>query len=93
MEQVVTRLQEQWEALDHYICKAVSVEKPRHDPKKPSPLSSGDEKNDLKLYYTFLAHILSEISSANVLFQSENVRLHSYLTTIEAGLKKFFRSS
>ena len=41
---------------------------------------------ELKLYYSFLSYIHPIVNYMNVEFQSENVRIHAYLSTVEEGL-------
>ena len=75
-----------------YINEAVKFENPKDDSSKKSlllELKSGIKRVNLKLCYAFLSHIFTEINGMNVMCQSEHVRVHSYLTSIECGLKKF----
>ena len=82
MEQVAKRMIEQWDALTFYFQSFLVDEEER----KARKLYEGLKNVDLHIFYSFLAYILPLVNKLNVEFQSEEVRIHGHLSTIEAGL-------
>lgn len=81
MEDVSKRLLEQWTALELYFASFLIENLPA-----AHKIYAGLRSSDLKLYYSFMGYILPILNHLNLEFQSESVRLHSYLSTIENGL-------
>ena len=81
MEDVSKRLLEQGTAL------AVLCQLFHRKPSGCHKIYAGLRSSDLKLYYSFMGYILPILNHLNLEFQSESVRLHSFLSTIENGLK------
>lgn len=87
MENVAKRLLEQWDALLLFF-GSEAQEGPKKQQTTAQNIHTGLRTVTFKLYIAFLTHILPVVNGLNVMFQSENVRLHSYLLNIENGLKK-----
>ena len=89
MENVAKRLLEQWDALQLFFTSE-SQEHVRKDKQSSTAqnIHMGLRSPTFKLYIAFLAHVLPAVNRLNVMFQSENVRLHCYLLNIESGLKQ-----
>ena len=81
LEDVAVRLLEQWQALipffkTHADARIESAKK----------IYRGLLSINTQLHYRFLSYGLPLVNKMNVKFQSENVQIHKYLRTIEAGL-------
>ena len=82
MEKVAKRLLQQWGALENYFA-GYMMEKVS----SAHVIYKALRDRTLQMYYCFLAYVLRIVNHMNVEFQSESVRLHVFLSTIETGLR------
>lgn len=81
MEDVSVRLLEQWPALIPFF--KTHADAGIESAKK---IYRGLLSINMQLHYHFLSYVLPLVNKLNVKFQRENVQIHKYLRTIQAGL-------
>jgi len=95
MEQTISRVLEQWNALSMFFSNNdlgdVAGDKSSRD--KAAKILSYMMEPLTKAYFHFLAFILNKINCLNLEFQSSDTCIHELLSSSRANMKSIMKSS